>query len=705
LVHNPTASIDRRRAAQAERAALAQDRWRRFQAASLRCYGSRAARRPSRDVASFLARAKTPGRMLLLARSGVWDPHLDHSLGSIAGPAATLGDYVRAGPNAAVQARALFDQNWYLARASGLAGSQWAPLAHYLAVGDGHNLSPHPLLDAPAYRARHGAKMAAAHLTALQHFLFAGAADGADPHPLFDVAYYVGQSEAVAASGENPLVHYLRTGWREGLEPHPLFAGGWYLEQNPDIAAQGVAPLLHYVTAGAGEGRAPHPLFETGGYLKQTLGRLRGGDPLSDFLLHGARELKSPTPHFQPAYYLGQVGNDPAARLNPLLHYLTVGAFDGLWPAPDFDEQAYFVAQPDAEPSALTALEHWARHRTARPSSLAPAGGSLSAETLFQDLRGATAADATAYGLADYATLRRPRPAGAGEREPVRVIAIRHTTKPDWVAVARALPNYRGQVQPRLPADGFTDPVDPAVLRRDVDLAERYGLAGFCHRTTALESLETILAPGAPAFPFCLLWTGSDGAAAQVVPVLRADHALRVDGRPILLLSPSANDMAWRAAAQAAGVGELFLIRQGGGDDLAGFDALLADPFGVRAPEGPPGPVINPDFRGLEHDYAAIVREQIDPGAAIPCVVAAHDTTPRSQDAPTVWHGASPGALQAWLEGVSDAVRRRTPDQRLVFLHAWNDWETGAALAPDLRFGHGWLEAVANAADADLLEP
>jgi hypothetical protein len=41
----------------------------------------------------------------------------------------------------------------------------------------------------------------------------------------------------------------------------------------------------------------------------------------------------------------------------------------------------------------------------------------------------------------------------------------------------------------------------------------------------------------------------------------------------------------------------------------------------------------------------------------------------------------------------------------VVFVHAWNDWETGAALAPDLRFGHGWLEAVANAADADLLEP
>jgi hypothetical protein len=116
--------------------------------------------------------------------------------------------------------------------------------------------------------------------------------------------------------------------------------------------------------------------------------------------------------------------------------------------------------------------------------------------------------------------------------------------------------------------------------------------------------------------------------------------------------------------------------------------------------------VVNPDFRGLVHDHLALVGERLAQAAEpslIPLVVAAHDTTPRSQDAPVVWQGASPGALQAWLEAASDSVRTLAPERRLVFVHAWNDWETGAALSPDLRFGHGWLEAVANAADADLL--
>ncbi|HEV7383417.1 MAG TPA: hypothetical protein VGN89_00960, partial [Phenylobacterium sp.] len=261
---DPAALVERRRAAQAERARIAEARWVAFQAASRKRFGAGAAGRFKPGLARLLARAKTPGRILLLSQSGLWDADLDISLGSTPGPTVELGDYVRAGPDSAAQPRALFDQSWYLERAPALAGSLWPPLAHYLVVGDGHNLSPHPLLDAPAYRARHGAKMSAARLSALEHFLFEGAADGAAPHPLFDLKFYVGQSEEVAASGENPLVHYLRTGWREGLEPHPLFAGAWYLQQTPSARAAGVAPLLHYVTTGAGEGLSPHPLFDAG---------------------------------------------------------------------------------------------------------------------------------------------------------------------------------------------------------------------------------------------------------------------------------------------------------------------------------------------------------------------------------------------------------------------------------------------------------
>ena len=693
---DPANLIERRRAAQAERARIAEARWIRFQDASRKRYAARAERRASPSVQRLLARAKSPGRMLLLARSGVWDEDILVSLGSMPGPTATLGDYVRAGPDATRQARALFDQSWYLSHAPALAGSRWPPLAHYLVVGDSHNLSPHPLFDGPAYRARYGAEMSAARLTGLEHFLFRGAAEGAPPHALFDPRFYVGQSEEVAASGETPLVHYLRAGWREGLEPHPLFAGAWYLEQNPHARAAGVAPLLHYITTGAAEGLSPHPLFDPAWYGKQRYGAFRG-DPLTDFLKVGARAMRTPTPLFQPRHYLDQEGGSSQARANPLLHYLTIGAHAGLSPAADFDEAGYFAAHPNAAASSESALEHWTRHRTARPV----ATQKVTAAALFAELRSGRVPDAEAYGNGAYAALRPVRRAG-GPREAVRVIAFRRTAAPDWLAIAAALPNFRGHAQPRLPADGFTDPADPATLRRDVALAQRYGLGGFCHEVSDAEAVAAICAKDAPALPFCLAWTGPADlkrALAALAPAFAAPQAIRIDGRPVLVLPPTAKPAAWRKAA------DLFLVQRGGAPDPA-FDAWLQDPPVARTPEGAVGAVINPDFRGVVHDHQAIVRERQAQALAsdqIPLVVAAHDTTPRSQDAPVIWQGASPGALQAWLEAASDAVAGRAPDRRLVFVHAWNDWETGAALAPDLRFGHGWLEAVANAADADLL--
>lgn len=34
------------------------------------------------------------------------------------------------------------------------------------------------------------------------------------------------------------------------------------------------------------------------------------------------------------------------------------------------------------------------------------------------------------------------------------------------------------------------------------------------------------------------------------------------------------------------------------------------------------------------------------------------------------------------------------PEERIVFAKAWNEWAEGNHLEPDLKFGHGWLEAI-----------
>lgn len=535
-----------RQAAWRERRSLAEDRWRRFQARNRRRHSALAARALPPVAARLLARGKAPGRALLLAASGVWRAELDAGLGSRPGATSGLLDYVRAGPDPAAQPRALFDQAWYLEQAPALAGSRWAPLAHYLILGDLEGRSPHPLIDPRRLRAPGD------RLTALQRFLFHAAAEGIDPHPLFDLRFYVGQSDELAETGENPLVHYLRQGWREGRDPHPLFANAWYLNRTPGAADAGIAPLLHYVTTGAPAGADPHPLFETAWWGREPRRGSAAHDPLSDFLRTGGPTLRSPTPRFDAAHYLAQAGDDPDAAANPLLHYLTVGTFRGLSPAPDFHEAAWFEAHPKAAAEGRSALELAARAepvaaRTAPPS---------------RD-------DWPAY-LAEV-----------GAARPVR----RPGLEPQAFVVRRG------------------PPADLAAADR---LLARHRLAGFCHEVASREAAQALWSAGAAELPF-LLALGAPVEAAALAPALSSDKALRIDGRPVLLVPPG--------------------VRTEG---LAGFHVLGREALPrVRADAGGPG----------------VLQARLERAMAEAPVLLVED-----------WDALAPGDLgHAWLEACANA--------------------------------------------------
>ena len=51
-------------------------------------------------------------------------------------------------------------------------------------------------------------------------------------------------------------------------------------------------------------------------------------------------------------------------------------------------------------------------------------------------------------------------------------------------------------------------------------------------------------------------------------------------------------------------------------------------------------------------------------------------------------------------------LEHRPPERRLLFLKAWNEWAEGNHLEPDLRFGTGFLQVVADAlGEAGQSEP
>ncbi|PYS69221.1 MAG: hypothetical protein DMF73_15195, partial [Acidobacteria bacterium] len=48
--------------------------------------------------------------------------------------------------------------------------------------------------------------------------------------------------------------------------------------------------------------------------------------------------------------------------------------------------------------------------------------------------------------------------------------------------------------------------------------------------------------------------------------------------------------------------------------------------------------------------------------------------------------------------------RTRSPEDRFIFINAWNEWAEGCHLEPDQRFGYGWLNATKLAIQADIAD-
>jgi lipopolysaccharide biosynthesis protein len=327
----------------------------------------------------------------------------------------------------------------------------------------------------------------------------------------------------------------------------------------------------------------------------------------------------------------------------------------------------------------------------------------------------------------------------------------------EWTNVTRAEPLFEGHYQPHLPADlGFYDLRLREARHEQIALARQYGIDGFCYyyywfngkRLLELP-LERMLVTGKPDLPFCLCWANEnwtrrwDGAEHEilmgqnhsdaddeavirdVIRYFRHPNYIRIDGRPLFLVyrvdrfpDIRRTTAIWRTVCKEEGIGEVYLVSaetfwQSSHPEPPsshGCDAVVEfPPHASERAGGPvPGELLNPNFAGVVDDYRDLVlrrtRRGIPAYVRFGTVLPGWDNTARRPDAPLVFHNASPGAFQAWLETVIEDTREQyCGDERIVFINAWNEWAEGAHLEPDQRFGHGYLEAVQNALEHVML--
>jgi lipopolysaccharide biosynthesis protein len=110
--------------------------------------------------------------------------------------------------------------------------------------------------------------------------------------------------------------------------------------------------------------------------------------------------------------------------------------------------------------------------------------------------------------------------------------------------------------------------------------------------------------------------------------------------------------------------------------------------------------LLDDGFRGRVLGYDALIEKvTMQPSHAFtlfPGVCPGWDNEPRRTGCGTGFIGSTPRKYGAWLEhSCRRALQAANPDERIVFINAWNEWAEGAYLEPDRHYGYAYLRETA----------
>lgn len=328
----------------------------------------------------------------------------------------------------------------------------------------------------------------------------------------------------------------------------------------------------------------------------------------------------------------------------------------------------------------------------------------------------------------------------------------------EWTNVAKARPMFPGHYQPHVPADlGFYDLRVPETREAQAELARRHGIEAFCYyhywfggRRLLERPFTEVVQSGKPDFPFCLCWAnetwtgiwhgardrilaeqtypGDDDHRAHfaaLLPAFKDKRYLKVDGKPLFIIYhpheiPDARNAIglWRKLARDAGLNGLCILAASWSTeaDFSQIDcdgAILHPTTHTHLKEDwypwsfPVKKVRTwlrlklglPTIRSYARILPGMLPSRMPNADTFPTVLPNWDNTPRSGTRGLVLHGATPSLFRRHLEQALGLVQGLPSERRLVFIKSWNEWAEGNHLEPDLKFGHGYLEAIRDALD------
>ncbi len=538
---------------------------------------------------------------------------------------------------------------------------------------------------------------------------------------LFDDRFYLKQYSDIRHADVDPLMHYIRHGWKENRNPSPSFDTRSYVEANPELIRKKINPLIYYLrhqehkdidaaVEFSAEPRRARPQSPAPARPVYTIGQIepgknRGLKRFTILLSHGWSYLRSNGLKKFVTRLLVKLGN-PQRKINRVRRSVSFTSKND--PYNRWYKESLAIANNSNKRDYVEFIEH--RHVAD------PQGVKL---------------------IAFYLPQFHPIPEnnlwwGPGFTE--------------WTNVSKAVPQFIGHYQPHLPGElGFYDLRVPEVQRRQVELAQNYGIYGFCFYyywfagKKLLEApLERFTGDAEIDFPFCICWANenwtrrwdgfeSDVLIGQVhtpetdgkfirdiIPLFKHKNYIRINGRPILIVyrvdllaEPQKTVKIWQEQCLLAGLPEPYLIvaQNFGYSDpnKVGFDAAVEFPPNNISPEiiTDKLELLNENFSGDIYPYAGksslseLYMTMKHSGYKIYKTVApGWDNEPRRPGRGNSFAFSSPDSYKAWLQSACEfATHNLNADDKLVFINAWNEWGEGAYLEPDRKYGYAYLQA------------
>ena len=77
-----------------------------------------------------------------------------------------------------------------------------------------------------------------------------------------------------------------------------------------------------------------------------------------------------------------------------------------------------------------------------------------------------------------------------------------------------------------------------------------------------------------------------------------------------------------------------------------------------------------------------------------PTIMPQWDRTPRANVADGIYVNATPKHFKQHIKDALNVVKQKQNEHKILLLRSWNEWGEGNYVEPDLKYGHGFLDAL-----------